>query len=109
MKRPQRSQIRLPKATGSCSSSARTTQTLERQHSIQSGRGTYFSSSQSIHAGDGRISGHRAESLYSGSGILWVRNYFLRERDFQVGSRNCHFSPTINPLKQGKCGETLSL
>jgi hypothetical protein len=33
-------------------------------------RGTYFSSSQSIHAGDGRISGHRAESLYSGSGIL---------------------------------------
>ena len=82
------------------SSSARTSPNF-RAATIQSGRGTYFSSSQSIHAGDGRISGHRAESLYSGSGILWVRNYFFRKRDFQVRSCNCHFSPTINPLKQG--------
>jgi len=65
------------------SSSARTSPNF-RAATYSRGGARTFRSPQSIHAGDGRISGHRAESLYSGSGILWVRNYFLRKRDFQV-------------------------
>lgn len=33
-------------------------------------------------SGIGKISGHMAESLYSGSGIALIRNSFLREFEF---------------------------
>jgi hypothetical protein len=55
------------------------------------------------------FSGLQGKSLYSGSGILWVRHYFLRKLDFQLCSRNRHFSPTVQPIEARECGETLSL
>jgi hypothetical protein len=47
------------------------------------------------------FSGLQGKSLYSGSGILWVRHYFLRKLDFQLCSRNRHFSPTVQPIEAG--------
>ena len=40
--------------------------------------------------GIGKISGHRAESLYSGSGICARKNFLHRKLGFQVCSGKCH-------------------
>ena len=54
-----------------------------------------------ISAGIGKISGHMAESLYSGSGISLVTNSFLRKFEFPGLLRYLPIPLPFKPLKHG--------
>ncbi len=58
--------------------------------------------------GIGKISGHRAESLYSGSGICYVRTSFIASSASRSAQASA-ISPSVQLIEAGEYCETLSL
>jgi hypothetical protein len=58
--------------------------------------------------GIGKISGHRAESLYSGSGICYVRTSFIASSASRSAQASA-IAPSVQLIEAGEYCETLSL
>ena len=58
--------------------------------------------------GIGKISGHRAESLYSGSGICYVRTSFIASSASRSAQASA-ISPSVQLIEAGEYCETLRL